>query len=258
MAVSNNDGDAPRIIVSLTTFPGRINIVYKALYSIMNQTVKPDMIILWLSRDQFRDIQLPKELTDLSQLGLTIKWVDGDIRSYKKLVPALMEYPDDIIITADDDLYYPIYWIESLIKSYKKYPNDIHSHLITRLSREGDKVIYQNRSRSMSGEASYYNKLLGGSGTLYPPHSLNEKVTDIRLFTKLAPTSDDIWFWSMAVLNRHKIRWIENGMPDIFCVEKSQETDCLWKVNDNEANVFEKHLNDVIRYFDLMDILESD
>ena len=40
------------IIVSMTTFPARIGYVHLAIKSLLNQTVSPRKIILWLAKDQ--------------------------------------------------------------------------------------------------------------------------------------------------------------------------------------------------------------
>ena len=45
------------------------------------------------------------------------------------------------------------------------------------------------------------NLQTGVGGVLYPPHSLNEDMLDVELFSKIAPTTDDIWFWAAAVKN---------------------------------------------------------
>src|SRR5574344_451815 len=116
-----------KIIASLTTFPGRINSVYKTISTLLTQTMKPDEVILYLADSQFPDKNLPQNLLNLEKLGLSIKWVE-DIRSYKKLIPTLKEYPNDIIITFDDDLYYMPDTIETLYNSYKEHPQDIQSH----------------------------------------------------------------------------------------------------------------------------------
>ena len=36
---------------------------------------------------------------------------------------------------------------------------------------------------------------------LYPPHSLKADMMDVELFTKLAPSTDDIWFWAAGAAN---------------------------------------------------------
>lgn len=98
------------IIVSLTSFPGRIHLVHKTIQTILLQSVKPDLVELWLAKEQFPNYEkdLPNELTNLIQYGLKICWC-SDYRSFKKLVPSLQEHPDAIIVTADDDVYYPQY-----------------------------------------------------------------------------------------------------------------------------------------------------
>lgn len=54
-------------IVSLTSWKNRINIVHNAIESIMNQTVKPDKIVLNLSLDEFPsgNDELPDNLISL-------------------------------------------------------------------------------------------------------------------------------------------------------------------------------------------------
>ena len=52
-----------------------------------------------------REENLPRDLLKLRSFGLTIDWCEN-LRSYKKLIPAIEKYPDDIIVTADDDVFY--------------------------------------------------------------------------------------------------------------------------------------------------------
>ena len=40
------------------------------------------------------------------KFGLQIEYYEENIKSYTKLLPSLQKYPDDIIITVDDDAYY--------------------------------------------------------------------------------------------------------------------------------------------------------
>lgn len=248
-----------KIVVSLTSFPERINYVYKTIYSIMNQSLKPNAIILWLSVSQFpeKDSDLPNELIALKKYGLTIKWVDEDLKSYKKLVYTIQLYPNDIIVTADDDLYYPTYWLKRLVDSYIKIPHAIHCHITTEMILAGKQIFFKDRyGQTSNGSLSYLNKILGGSGTLYPPSSLYKDVTNKELFMKLAPTNDDIWFWAMAVLNGYKICWIPKGMKKLFYVEGSQDnTPCLVNNNNHGRNLRSIHMNNVLAMYNLYNIL---
>ena len=43
----------PRIIVSMTSYPARINTVHLAIRSLLAQKVLPDKIVLWLCKSDF-------------------------------------------------------------------------------------------------------------------------------------------------------------------------------------------------------------
>ena len=66
-----------KIIVSLTSYPKRINVVWITIETLLQQTVKPDEVILWLADSQFKEIEeLPEELKALQKRGLTIRFCD--------------------------------------------------------------------------------------------------------------------------------------------------------------------------------------
>ncbi|MFI3315433.1 MAG: glycosyl transferase, partial [Rikenellaceae bacterium] len=119
----------PKLIVSLTSFPARIESVHLVVETIFRQTVKPDMIILWLSNEQFDGVDsLSDNLIKQQSRGLTIKFKDGDIRSHKKYYYVLKEFPDANIITVDDDIFYKDTLIADLLRYHKSHPDCIVSH----------------------------------------------------------------------------------------------------------------------------------
>ena len=125
----------PQIIVSLTTYPARIDKVNRAIKTLLTQSTKPDRVILWLAESQFpnKEADLPKKLLKLCKYGLEIKWCE-DLKSYKKLIPTIVKYPNDVVITVDDDLLYDKHMIEKLYNSYLKHPQCIsclRAHLMT-------------------------------------------------------------------------------------------------------------------------------
>ncbi|MBQ6012154.1 MAG: hypothetical protein IJL23_03465, partial [Alphaproteobacteria bacterium] len=165
-----------KIIVSLTSFPQRMKDIHYAIFSLLKQTVKPDKIILWLGKDKFpnKEQDLPETLLNLKKFGLTIKWCK-DIRSYTKLIPALKEYPDDIIITVDDDIYYPEYLVEKLYKAYLKNKNMVHCLRAHKIKFNQDETIlpYNDWEKCIQNvKPSFNNFLTGVGGVLYPPKCL--------------------------------------------------------------------------------------
>lgn len=203
-----------KIIVSLTTFPERIGDVHYAVFSLLNQTIKPDKVILWLGEEQFpdRENDVSQELLDLKNHGLTIEFTK-DIKSFKKLVPALRQYPDDIIITADDDIYFPPEWLEKMYSEYLENPNRIYANLVytAKLDNNGNMEPYSKFQKYVDDESSsLLNFAATGAGALFPPNSLYKDATNEELFKKLSPTSDENWFWAMAVMNKTETKVIKN------------------------------------------------
>ena len=108
--------DRRKIIVSLTSFPARIEKVWMVVESLINQQQKPHKIILWLSKEQFSSIEsLPQKLKEQRKRGLDIRLVDKDYRSHKKYLYAFREYPEDYVILVDDDILYPSNFISELL-----------------------------------------------------------------------------------------------------------------------------------------------
>lgn len=237
-----------QLIVSITSYPARINTVHFAIESILAQSLKADKVILWLATEQFpnKENDLPSNLITLKRKGLEIEWCN-DIKSYKKLIPTLKKYPNDIIVTADDDNIYENKWLQKLYESYKKNPDDIHCHRIT-------KFYYDGEFRFISGGKDYYkkacflNKVVGLGGVLYPPNCFYKDILNEKLFMKLAPTNDDIWFWLQAVLNNRKVRVIKSPLISANYTPNSQQFG-LFNINDKGENLFWKDFYNMLNYY---------
>lgn len=235
----NQEDRKVKIVASLTTFPDRINIVHKTIRTLLNQTVKPDTLVLWLAESQFPkgEEELPKELLELKEFGLTIKWCE-DVRSYKKIIPALKEFPEDVIITFDDDIYYDDNVIENLYNSYLRYPECISANRSVRLYTDKNTIKVLPLAYSYwikFQEPSFLNSIIGCGGVLYPPHSLSDEVLNQERFMKIIPTQDDMWLWGMAVLNGIKIRVVSGYDMNIQTVGNSQHCG-LCKINKDKKN----------------------
>ena len=226
------------LIVSLTTYPARINTVYQTISTLLNQTIKPDRVVLWLAKEQFEGLNLPENLTQLQKYGLEIKWCE-DIKSYKKLVPSLREYPNGIIITADDDIFYPSDFVESLYNQYLKYPQFINANRAFVIKRKNQKYVMKARNYcyNFSYLPAYTNEFMTGYGTLFPPYTLDKNVLNSSEFMKLMPTNDDVWFWGMAVKKGTKINVNPNGYKVKLLIDRSVQDSALWKLNMDNTTV---------------------
>lgn len=241
------------LIVSLTTYPARINYVHRTIQTLLMQTEKPDRVILWLAAEQFKDFKLPKDLLALQKYGLQILWC-ADYKSYKKLVPTLKAYPDAVIITADDDLYYSCHMVERLYKAYCIDNNFIQCHRVTKFGMIRGEYVTIPGGYDVYPHASFLHKLTGGSGSLYPPHSLYKDVIDDEMFMRIAPTNDDIWFWIMGLLNGVKCNVVKHSCPALYFVHNSQD-DALSQVNDKGQKLFWKQFHEILVYYPEVDAI---
>lgn len=248
-------------IISLTSYPARINTVEQTIKSLLNQTLNPKKIVLALGEDNFpnKENDLPESLRSLLSDKFEILWTPKDLRSYKKLVPALKEYPNDIIVTADDDVIYKKDWLEKLYEAYKKEPSLIHCHRAHRITFDKNKKIMPYLEwvwGVKKVKPSFNNFFTGAGGVLYPPNVLNKDVFNIELFQKLAPLADDIWFWAMAVLNDIKVNVIKKGYVQLEYVENTQDNG-LFNFNVNESKNDEQLNNVLEKYPQILEKLDK-
>ena len=244
--------DEPRevpLVFSLTTFPARTATVHVAIESLLMQDCKPDALVLWLAREQYPDgeADLPESLIGLKRFGLDIRWC-SDMRSYKKLIPTLREFPGAAVITADDDIYYGPHWAGKLYRAYLENPGAVHCHRVTKFYKDGGQWRTSPGGYDVYPFATYLHKLTGGSGAIYPPAPLPPETVDESLFMEIAPTNDDIWFWLMAARAGLPCNVVRGSEPALFYVEGSQEQ-ALTKVNDQGERLFWKQLGAVLEKF---------
>lgn len=250
------------IIASLTSYGRRVQTAHLAIKTIMNQTKKADKIILWLADSEFTIDSIPRSLQNLQDEGLGIKFCK-DIKSYKKLIPALTEYPNDIIITFDDDIYYKNNVIEILYDSYLKERNVIHcirGHRIKFLP-DGKVDLYNNWDMCIdSSEVSFDIFPTGAGGILYPPNSLYEDVVRDDIFMKLAPNGDDIWFKAMSLKKCVKAKVVaheEFGYSKSLNYIENTQADALWLQNKNEDNGNDQQIKNIFFKYKLFEMLSN-
>ena len=136
-----------------------------------------------------------------------------------------------------------------LWKAYEKNPKLIHCHRTTKFSLK-ENGEFNVEAVKWYKNPSFANKLVGCGGVLYPPNTLYKDVTDEKLFTTLAPTNDDIWFWLMAVLNGTKINIINKNIPFPRTISSTKNGPCLTNINDQGEKLFFKDLNRVLNHYE--------
>lgn len=213
-----------KIVVSLTTIPERIEIVWISIESIFRQTVKPDKVILYLGKDKFKDTQLPPSLLKLVDKGLTISYCE-DLKPHTKYFYALADFNNCTVITVDDDVIYPSDTIANLVNLSEKFPGSIcanRAHYIT--SKNGLFLTYRSwiPNYKKIKEPSHLLMQTGVGGVLYPPNCLDNEVFNKLVFSEICANADDIWLKGMALKSNTKICTNSKFNKDFITIKRSQ------------------------------------
>jgi hypothetical protein len=212
----NNEGEKRNIIISLTTFPARIDKLWLVLETLLRQKMCADKVIVWLSEDQIKDKSfLPKVLIKYQKHNVEYRFVKDDLRSYKKFYYAFQEYPESLIVTVDDDILYDSYLIKELYDKYNSCPSNAKRVI----ARFGTIVTKDNMGHLLNyvnwlpikdisiGDDYFFGS---GGGTLFKPTDLYKDVCNKELFMSLCPLADDVWLNAMCRLGEVKILMCNN------------------------------------------------
>lgn len=241
------------LIVSLTSYPARFDKLRMTLRSLIEQDVRPDYIMLWV--DPAHQKSIPQEVWALCHVGVHV-CLHKDVGPATKLLPALKQYPDHFIITADDDLYYPPNWIRRLLEAYEKDSPSIVSlraHL-AKVGTDGALLPYREWDRRtdklQANEKTEFIFPTGVGGVLYFPGCFSSEVFDENALAELTPKADDVWFFWMARLagtrqtrasgSMELINWPGSQGTGLFHTNVSQDG------NDSQITAMEErygHLN---------------
>lgn len=245
----------------MTTFPERITYVHLAIKSLLNQTVKPYKIILWLARDQFKDVCIPDQLRELCKYGLDIRYCDENILAHKKYYYSMLEFPEKVIITYDDDIIYPEDSIEKLLRIHAKQPNAIICNRGREIEFENDGFSSYKKwkisGKIPAGISSYRVMASTGAGALYPPNCMPKETFNIESIKKLALTADDLWIKVMSIKGRIPVVKSQTRCKALcLSVEKQGEKLADYNVTQNQNDHIIKNL--VKQYPEVLHIVMED
>lgn len=234
-----------KIIISFTTLPKRISKIKKTIDSLLNQSVKPNHIYLWLPKEFKRvknqDITIP---SFISNTPIEIKYTI-DYGPFTKLRPTLEieKDPNTIIVTADDDVLYPPNWLENLLNASKLLPDSA-------IGYRGR--IFQNRKNLNYNQSNLYygsyekkylkvDILTATWGALYKRRFFDKEIFDDNIL-KSSFFVDDIWI-NGNLAKKNIDRYIIPNI-NIQPVVNVANIDSLWENNRNNNNN-----NNMINFF---------
>lgn len=248
--LTGDDLREPRVIVSLTSFPPRIATLWIVIETLLRQSFKTDRIILWLSEEEFpAGIEdLPKKLVALRKRGLEIEFRPGNLRSHKKYYYAMTEYPDDIVITVDDDVFYGTDTLKALWDMHLKFPDAICAGYAFPPTYIDGKlapyVDWNSPTAAFKPDTRYFP--LGICGVLYPPKSLALSTFDVGGIEAAALSADDLWLKAGSVILKTPVVSASPRFTHPLNV-KIRENRELWSENKGGGN--DKALSHIRQYY---------
>lgn len=224
------------IVVSLTSFPNRIDTVWMTVATLLRQSKKPYKVILWLSEEQFEGKTLPHRLLKLQEYGLEIRWCD-DIKPHKKYFYCMQEYTNKCIVIADDDIFYPENHLQLLWENYKNHSDCIIANKTHHIeySVDGKYKKYNEWKNCIINNPSHLLVPIGCNGVLYPPLLLNEMLFDKEYIINKVLYTDDLWLKVCAVISGVKVySCIANELVYFDCIKAGKVG--LWRTNTSGIN----------------------
>lgn len=190
-----------KIIISLTTYPQRINCLSSVIKSILNQSILPDKIIVFAYEKELNILNFSDDIYK-NQL-IEIRFVKENLKGHKKYFYAFSEFFDDFVITIDDDCLYHQDTIKKLLEYSKLYPQCVICNRGRFIFYQDDSFTpYKNWIRNYPiGVPSDFIMATGCLGVLYPPHWYDDQLFNINEIQKEPVLSnDDVW------LKYHELR----------------------------------------------------
>lgn len=224
------------LIVSLTSYPARISKLWMVIKTLLNQKLVDNFkVILWLSENQFPKglDSLPKSLTNLIEKGLDIRFVSDDLKSHKKYYYAFKEYPNNIVVTVDDDVLYSPILLRTLLDAHDKYSDCVICNRGIKINKEKSYRNWDKVDNFMIPVSSIMPTGIGG--VLYPPHCYNNNIFNIEAIKSTCINGDDLWLNLMCRLNGTKVVHTEEKFGFITVLSSQETALCIENV-DHDKN----------------------
>ncbi|MFZ9046787.1 MAG: hypothetical protein ACO2ZZ_13085 [Cyclobacteriaceae bacterium] len=237
------------VVVSLTMKPGREDAAILTIKSLLHQDLRPSEIILWLAKEEFEITKLPKAFFQLQKLGLTVRYVGRNLKSYNKIVPTLRAYPDKKIVTADDDILYPPWWLSLLLSEGDANPDSIVGYRCFEMIKDnyGSISSYSGWPFTENRNSELQHFATGVSGIYYPASVFEQTVLDEEIISEICPHADDIWLKVQAILCKKRVRQVFDYSQHFPIVSATQEN-ALQKINKSKND---DQLSGLMKYYHL-------
>lgn len=267
-----------KIVISLTTIDSRLDLLKSVIVNLFEQTLKPNIIHIFYSHDPLffdngiSNIVIAKLLEELDLINFfdieLIATPTENIGSYRKLIPALKIYKNDIIITIDDDHLFEPLFIQKYIDQYNInncvvcsggvfYPinnystetNCDHSSICSPTTSYADIFnLYYSDKSPPTIITNYIPQ--GFGGILYHTNMFDSDfiMYDYKSLPELVKKNDDIFFRNYTFKKNIKVVLLYIKKKHILDIENQQSLYFDFNINVKACDVLED-INKLNLYF---------
>jgi sulfur carrier protein ThiS len=181
-----------RLIVSMTTIPGRASRIVPVLRSLLDQSCPADRILLaWPSHS--RRTNAPYPVPPALPAGVELLACE-DQGPATKLLAALQVEPETAIVAVDDDVVYPKDFLETLLKAHRAEPKTAWGYRGWQLEQNTEPRDLDHVFATAITAPKTVDVLLGTWGYLIPPNAFDKAVYDFDRYPPELRWVDDVWF----------------------------------------------------------------
>lgn len=194
------------LVVSLTSTSRRIGRLAEVVQSLLEQTLQPERILIWLSEEPFlfdRGVpqdQIPtnlRALVDAAETPVEIRYTENT-GPFRKIMPTIEHLRSHlsslVVVTADDDTRYPARWLESLYAGFQRERCAVAFRARRILYEAGRPRPYRMWPKVDGNRELLSHALMttGKDGHLLTPDMLAEPFFSDE-FKRLCPSRCDAW-----------------------------------------------------------------
>ena len=212
-------------IVCMTTHGVRARTAHLSLESIARGNVKPSKLILMVEdRALFR--APPSGIRRLQRRGLDLRLSEGlgPHTKYFPYVEGVID-PPDALVTADDDIFYPKWWLRCLSEIHQAEPDTVVCFRAHEIGFAGEGFSpYIEWAPCSSSRPQLLTFATGVSGVLYPSVMITAIRRHGRAFIAVTLENDDIWLNWVALTSRIPVRQVDNASKHFRSWSRTQRS----------------------------------
>lgn len=215
--------------VNITTTNNRLDLCSQTVWSLLNQSVLPKKIVIWVSKEAYLiDKGIDKEPAWAQKLNLIrdiieFKWT-ANTGPYRKLFPALAEATDEqIIVYADDDTIYKENWLKLLSDKFQEHQEEKIVASRVRLSkrnifgRHKTYMLWPVSKKEIELDRDYL--ITGVGGVILKKKHIKDAFVKNQDYLKVCPKSDDFWISEIITRSQTPVLVYPEAMREILLIK---------------------------------------